>query len=320
MSKKKGREEDMPSDIIDESAPASQTGKLSRKEKFIKLIFSKPSLLKILLTTETSKESKHLRPSLRPIKRKLAENFSLSDKSFQGDDLNELLWIYLNEGTDITIKDEQKKHLPEYKAKITLAPPSEFKEMPLHHYIALLNSIIKTLFLFFECDIKPLIEKAKKLALQDNPRQEGDVYTVGERELQYAYVHGSAKQHFDGLMEEKLEYDQDRFDKQCAQISGTFAQNSYKELMVFALLGFHYFDKKNDVYAAFTPECLESQISFDLPDYPEESSYTLSVKEFLQIMEQLNFKKNLFDLHSKNIFFLSKKNKEKLSRKPKKKS
>jgi hypothetical protein len=81
--KSKKDKENIPSDISDESVLDSESEKLSRRQKIVKYLLSKKSLVKILLTTETSKKSKHLWPALRPIKRKLAENFSPSDKLFQ---------------------------------------------------------------------------------------------------------------------------------------------------------------------------------------------------------------------------------------------
>jgi hypothetical protein len=148
-------------------------------------------------------------------------------------------------------------------------------------------------------DIKPLVKQARKNALDDHPEHKEEIFSSRESELESSHLRKSAKQHLDELLKEKfadayVKYDQDWFMQQCKEMSSN-TLNDYQELMMFAVLGFHYFKKKDAVYNAFTPEQLESQIPFDLPDYPLDDPYLISLKDLLGILEQLNFKTHLFD-------------------------
>jgi hypothetical protein len=60
-------------------------------------------------------------------------------------------------------------------------------------------------------------------------------------------------------------YDRDRFQQELSVISDTWQENDHKKLIVFAVLGIHYFDKKNLVFDAFTSAQLKMGISFALP-------------------------------------------------------
>lgn len=265
-----------------------QQEKLSRKQK----------LLKLLLTTDL--KNPRLRPVLRPIKKNLAKNFSFSNYSFQSDDINDLFRVYLNEGKDIYVWSKQKKYLPSLKVNVwnphaTSAAPT--KIIPLHHYRALLNTIIHQVASHIH-EIQPLVKEAKKQASLAHPERAEPVFTKLDAEDESKIISQITTEYFDTLMKAKfknaeVKYDQDRFDDQCKNISDPFDQGNYQELMLFALRGLHYFKKRDAVYSAFSRAQLASYLSFDLPG---ESPYMISLQDFLELFEQLDFKKHLFAL------------------------
>jgi hypothetical protein len=84
-------------------------------------------------------------------------------------------------------------------------------------------------------------------------------------------------------------YDWDRFSWEKAIMSGYFQQNNYQGLMIFALLWFHYLDRKHEVYDVFTREQLKDlTISLDLPGL---RATEIPLWTFLKIIEHLDFKR-----------------------------
>jgi hypothetical protein len=62
--------------------------------------------------------------------------------------------------------------------------------------------------------------------------------------------------------------------------------------MIFALMWFHYFDKKSEVYESFSDEQKKkTMISFKLHHFRPT---TISLWAFLKIIENLDFKRHVF--------------------------
>lgn len=267
-------EQTLPSE--DPEEPSSEQMKLTVKQR----------LWRLLMITE--RKDKSLVPQLVKIKDAMYENFCRTwtrESSY----INKIFRLYADKDQDIKILKPQLKLFSQYP--VTIPGVSMDQWLKVTQYIKTLKFIREWLSPIFN-NIQSLTSEAKNFAAKKVSLENADMFhTHYDLEDEKQTEHGLAKQH----LEESLvsqQCDLDRFLQESTLISTCFEDNNYQDLLSFALLWFHYFERKNDVYDAFTSEQLTTKyISFTLPGYHPT---TLSLWTFLKIIEQLDFKKHLF--------------------------
>ena len=239
---------------------------------------------RVLMITEFGRNAE-----VTKTKDELYDSFDAASWSFDSKYANHLFRLYADKDKDITIT---KAH---FFAKYTINIPDVPKEeaIRLTHYIKTLR-FIRNWLKPVTHQIKSFASDAKTHAAKKISTENADeVYSTYDRENEKLAEHNTAKGHLRKLMEEKG-YDRDRFNQEKDIISGYFQKNNYQDLMVFALFGFYYFDRKQDVYEAFTSEQRKNIIiSFDMPGFRRTS---VPLWTFLKIIEHLDFKKHLFSV------------------------
>ncbi|MFA6256374.1 MAG: hypothetical protein WC606_04285 [Candidatus Absconditabacterales bacterium] len=271
-------------------------GLLSEEEK----LSNKQKLMKLFLTSELKFKNKKLWKPLSSAKENIIKNFH--DGGCDSIDIDKLFWIYFDKDKDkdVFIPDHIKSRLPQYKVFINAMPNDRM--LFVHEYFSILKHI-RTGIEPFVTQVRPLLQLTKTYTRNELHKDGSDeMYSGFENEEHEEKYHKLAKERFAGLLlvqndveHNQQKYDRDRFQQELSVISDTWQENDHKKLIVFAVLGIHYFDKKNLVFDAFTSAQLKMGISFALPGYmPDATSLTL--EEFLIIIQQLNFKKYFFAL------------------------
>lgn len=253
----------------------------------------KQRLWRLLMTTEI--KDKSLVPNLIEIKNNMYENFCRT-WVWESSYINKIFWLYANKDQDIKIVKPQLKLFSQYP--LNVPDVSDKEAIRVTQYIKTLRFIREWLQSTMQ-GIRPLVADAKQYAEKQVRKENVDTFhTNFDMEDEKQNEHTLAKQHLQtSMLSQKYDidgHDYDWFRQEQTIISDTFAANNYQDLMIFALLWFHYFNKKSEVYDAFLPEQLETQkITFTLPDFHPT---TLSLWAFLKIIEHLDFKRHLFSV------------------------
>lgn len=252
----------------------------------------KQRLWRLLMTTEI--KDKSLVPNLIEIKNNMYENFCRT-WVWESSYIDKIFWLYADKDQDIKIVKPQLKLFSQYP--LNVPDVSDKEAIRVTQYIKTLRFIREWLQSTIQ-GIRPLVADAKQYAEQQVRKENvGTFHTNFDMEDEKQNEHVFAKQHLQTSMLSKKydldgQYDYDWFLQEQNSISDTHDANNYHDIMVFALLWFHYFNKKSEVYDAFLPEHLETKkITFTLPDFHPT---TLSLWAFLKIIEHLDFKKHLF--------------------------
>lgn len=271
--------EDMWLEHSSDSGVSAEKDKLSRKQK----------LMKLFLTSDL-KNTKLWKP-LQSVKESMIKNFH--DWGFDSSDVDKLFRIYFNEHKDVFIPKHLKGRITHFKVFVSQMPNNT--KLALHEYLYVLRNIRKQINDFMIA-IEPLKKTAHDYAdLEMKETLEDDIYTDFDRDATQQQHRALAKAKFSDLMQASsdVSYDRDRFQQEMSILPDTRRLNNYKDITVFALLGFHYFDKKNLVYSIFSDQQLEEELVFDLPKYqPDKVSLTL--EEYLHLIEKIDFKNKVF--------------------------
>ncbi len=245
---------------------------------------------RVLMITETNRThtSKEMIAELVRAKNEMYSAFC-KEGVWKSEYIDRMFRLYADKNQDIKILKPQLKLFSKYFMRVPGIDSSE----PIR-----ITQYLKTLR-FIRAWLDPLLQECKSFAkdAKNNATQDlkntDEAFTVFENELDAEAKHVLAKQYLENIMSE-YHYDQDRFASQANSISDCFDKHHYNDLMVFALLWFHYFEHKNHVYDAFTPEQLKNlQVAFTLPGFHPTA---LSLWAFLKIIEQLDFKKHIFSV------------------------
>lgn len=269
----------------DQSLPSENPEDASPEQ--IKLT-NKQRLWRLLMITEI--KDKTLVPELIKIKNDMYENFCRT-WVWQSEYINKIFRLYANKDQDIKIVKPQLKLFSQYAVSIPDVPETEV--LRVTQYIKTLKFIRTWLHSVLQ-EIQTLVQEAKSYAIAQLEMESSDTFHTGyDLEQQKQTEHDCAKQRVKELMSCKY-YDQERFLQEQNIVASCLEDHNYQELMLFALLWFHYFERKNDVYDAFLLEQMETtNISFTLPGFHPTS---ISLWNFLKIIEHLNFKKHLFSV------------------------
>lgn len=269
----------------DQSLPSENPEDASPEQ--IKLT-NKQRLWRLLMITEI--KDKTLVPDLIRIKNDMYENFCRT-WVWQSEYINKIFRLYADKNQDIKILKPQLKLFSQYAVSVPDIPEGEI--LRVTQYIKTLKFIRRWLQPIIQ-EIKPLVQDAKTFAMKQLQTQySGMIHTGYEMENEKEAEHALAKQRVKKLMSSQ-HYNQERFFQEQHIVADSLKEADYQELMVFALLWFHYFERKNDVYEAFLPEQMETtNISFTLSGFHPTS---ISFWAFLKIIEHLDFKKHLFSV------------------------
>lgn len=241
--------------------------------------------MKILLVSDV--KNPKLWQKIRPAKKAIFNNFH--DWWFDVDKINTYFWIYFNENKNIFIPPNLKIFLS--KKLFIEDIGNENAPFILKKYVIILN-YIRTMMEDFIAKILPLVQLTKNHAKSEI---DTDItYSDFSLEQEAADIDTLTKETFDSLYKEtfagdKDSYDIDWFHNISTTISDEWQQNKYKDLIMFAVLGIHYFNQKKIVYDAFSEQQLQELLTFPGWD-------TLTLSDFLAIIQQLDFKKHFFDL------------------------
>lgn len=248
-------------------------------------------LMKIFLTSDI--KNKKLWKPLSSVKSELIRNFH--DGWFDANKVNALFWVYFNDNRDIFVP----RHLQSFVAKQEVFVDGVDCSLVLDEYFSILQKIRVTLEPFTQ-NIQQFLTLAKDYA-HDVVHRQGidDMYSsFDQEEVSEQYLTIAKKKFLSLLASEKNADDiftDAWFTSLCDTIWNTREKDAYKDLIYFAVLGMHYFNKKNLVYRALSQENLiNSPVSFVATKGDELIEIT--VWDFLAIVEQLNFKKNFFDM------------------------
>lgn len=133
----------------------------------------------------------------------------------------------------------------------------------LDNYFSVLKKIRSELEPFTK-SIQKLLAVSKVYAIDDVEKKEADVLLASEQENILEQHSMLDKQQLSNVLTLEVAADDictDMwFSSMCKSIGDSRKQNKYKDLIVFAVLGMHYFDKKHLVYSAFTAEELASPL------------------------------------------------------------
>jgi|GEM_PF-1536734 len=178
--------------------------------------------------------------------------------------MNRIFWLYADKDKDIAITKAQLL-IPKYLINIPEIPEEE--TIKLTQYIKILRFIRNSLNPIMH-QIKSLVSNAKKHAeIRIRLESTDEVYSTYDSENEKLAERTIAKDRLKESLEE-IGYDRNRFTGEKAVISDSFEENNYQNLMVFALFGFHYFNKKHEVYDAFMPEQHKDiVVSLDIPGF-----------------------------------------------------
>lgn len=251
----------------------------------------KQRLWRLLMTTEI--KDKKLVPQLIEIKNAMYENFCrtwIRKSSY----INDIFRLYADKDQDIKFFKPQLKIFSQYP--INIPDVSATQWLKVSQYIKTLRFVREWLQSTIQ-GIRPFVTDAKQYAEKQMRKENVDTFhTNFDMEDDKQKEHALAKQHLQtSMLSQKYDidgHDYDWFRQEQSIISDAPNANNYQDVMIFALLWFHYFNKKAEVYDAFLPEQLETQkITFTLPDFHPT---TLSLWTFLKIIEHLDFKKHLF--------------------------
>lgn len=272
-------------DNDDQSLPFENSDNLSPEQ--IKLT-NKQRLWRLLMITEI--KDKALVPDLIKIKNDMYENFCRT-WVWKSEYINKIFRLYADKNQDIKILKPQLKLFSQYAVSIPDIPPTE--TLRVTQYIKTLKFIRRWLQPIIQ-EINLLVHDAKASAMKQLQTQHsGMIHTGYEMEDEKEAEHTLAKQRIKELMSSQ-QYDQERFLQEQTIVADSLKEDNYQELMMFALLWFHYFARKNDVYEVFFPQQLENTtISFTLPGFHPTN---ISLWAFLKIIEHLDFKKHLFSV------------------------
>lgn len=271
---------EMPEENSDESS--SENTKRSIKNR----------LWRLLMITDI--KDKKLKPKLKEIKDEMYATFCRTWVR-EAEYVDRMFRIYANIDQDIRIFKPQFALFSQYPIHVKDVPTEE--SLKITQYMKTLRFIRNGLNWFMQ-HIKYMSSLAKdhaKWIIQSESTDEM-FNTDYERETEAEKFRALAKKHLKHSMETVLpwsqqKYDWDWFVQEKNIIADTFEDNNYQDLMKFAMLWFHYFDKKSDVYDAFMPEQLSMMIHFTVPGFRPTA---ISLREFLNVIEHLNFKKHLF--------------------------
>lgn len=262
-----------------------------KKESSTTKLSIKQQLTKLFLTSDI--KNKKLWKPLRTSKTELIKNFH--DGWFDVSYVNTLFRVYFHDHKDI--------YMPRY-LKWLIHKQWVFIDrlddpVPLDMYFYVLKKIRVELEPFTK-SIQKLLAVSKVYDISDTDKQESDETILSDQENTIEQHHMFDKQQLSNVLTSEVSADDvcspEWFSSLCTSIGTSRQENSYKDLIVFAVLGMHYFDKKHLVYSAFTPEQLAIPLflSWWSKKNPVEIVFTL--EEFLAIIDQLNFKKHFFDL------------------------
>ncbi len=172
-------------------------------------------------------------------------------------------------------------------------------DFSLYEYLKLLKAVRVQIEPFTK-EIQKLLDVAKEYASKEIDTQNLDVHSSFDQEESIQEYRVAAKQGFNNLLLEKFKdnelYTEEWFYVMHDFIGKSWHQEGYKDLILFSVFGMHYFDKKPMVYGAFTSEQLISPLVFSIGSSKHPTPVTLTLKDFLVIIDQLNFKKHFFDL------------------------
>lgn len=256
----------------------------------------KQRLGRLLMITETKDKDKKLNVELRSIKDTMYETFC-KEGIWKSEYINRMFRLYADKNKDIKILKPQFKLFSKYIMSIPGIDENE--SIRITQYLKTLR--------FIRAWLNPIVQDIKALAKQANDhateqlKMEGteEIFSVFDNETNAESHHTIAKKYFKDALENEFlkheplqKYNDERFLQEQTIIGDCFEDHDYQDLMIFALLWFHYFGKKNEVYDAFLPEQLETQqISFTIRQY---NPTTISLWAFLKIIENLDFKKHIF--------------------------
>ncbi len=254
--------------------------KLSRKQK----------IMKLLLTTEL--KNKHLWKPLREAKTDLIRNFK--NGSFESQDVNVLFWIYFHEDKDVFVATHLKKYL--WKYTVNIDGISQDNPITLHHYLELLKSIRHELAPLV-ASLKPLVDTsvahAHKVVKEEFSEEVFSDYQV---QTEAEILRTTIKNTLLSSIKKELSICQctlERYQQEKNSIGDKFVSGDIFAVIKFAVLGGNLFEHMNDVFHAFSSEQLDQYIDFSSVYHIPIS---LSLRDFLTIIDQLNFKKNFFKI------------------------
>jgi len=251
----------------------SSLSKLSAKQK----------LAKLFMTSDV--KNRKLRKPLRAAKSELITNFH--DGGVDVDKVNTLFWVYFHDHKDVFIP----RYLKWFSTNCVVFVDRMWEEtsFSLYTYLRLLKHIRVEIEPFTK-QIQQLLAIAKEHARKETDDQE-------EEMEQYSLF---TKQKFSNLLTSTFDqdglYTEEWFMQTFESIWATWDTPWYKELILFAILGMHYFDKKHMVYKAFDTRSLASSLMFSVGSQKKPESITITLEEFLALIDQLNFKKHFFAL------------------------
>ncbi len=256
--------------------PSADQIKLTMKQRLSRLLMS------------TERKDKSLIPELITIKNAMHENFCHTG-SWQSSYINDIFRLYMHKNQDITISKPQLALFSQYAVNIPDVPSTD----PIK-----ITQYIKTLR-FVRAWLQPLIGTIRSLVTDAKHYWSEQMKTEGTAIYNTSYDMEDDKQKEHKIAKEYLKksmssqkYNHDWFLQEQAIIAGTPDANNYQDLMAFALLWFHYFGKKSEVYDSFLPQQLETtKVSFTLPGFHPTN---VTLWTFLKIIEHLDFKKHLF--------------------------
>lgn len=172
-------------------------------------------------------------------------------------------------------------------------------DFSLYEYLKLLKAVRVQIEPFTK-EIQKLLDVTKEYASKETDTQNLDVHSSFDQEESIQEYCMAAKQGFDNLLLEKFKenklYTEEWLYAMHDLIGESRDKEGYKDLILFSVFGMHYFDKKPMVYGAFTSEQLNSPLVFSIGSSKHPTPVTLTLKDFLVIIDQLNFKKHFFDL------------------------
>lgn len=250
----------------------------------------KQYLGRVLMITETNRKniSKEMIAELIKAKDEMYNAFC-KQGVWKSEYIDRMFRLYADKNQDIKILKPQLKIFSKYLMSIPDIDASE--PIRITQYLKTLRFIRAWLDPLLQ-EIKSFAKEAKNHATQELKTND-DAFTVFDNEAYAEAKNILAKQYLHETMSEQ-KYDQDRFMTEKNVISDCLEKNNYQDLMIFALLWFHYFEHKYEVYDAFMPEQLQTlQIPFTLPGFHPT---TISLWAFLKIIEQLDFKKHVFSV------------------------
>lgn len=252
-----------------------------------KKLSMKRQLMKLFLTSDI-KNAKLWKP-LRLSKTELIRN--LHDGWFDVAKVNSLFWIYFHDHKDI----HTPRHLKWLISKQHVFVDRVDHPFSLDEYLFILKKIRVALEPFTK-SIQKLLDLSKAVA----PKNTDNLAVSSKQKADEDYHPMFTKQQLVNEASSELHADEictdTWFSSLCTTIWTTREQNNYQDLILFAVLGMHYFDKKQLVYSAFSQEDVENATLHFEASTRHEASIDLSLWEFLAIVDQLNFKKHFFDL------------------------